>query len=41
MSSVRYLLDEHIDSLYRTQLLKQEPALIIWHKDDTFRVSLP
>lgn len=30
MSSIRYLLDEHVDPLYRTELLKHEPSMTIW-----------
>ncbi len=30
MSIIRYLLDEHVDPLYRTELLKREPTMTIW-----------
>lgn len=30
MSAIRYLLDEHVDALYRTELLKREPTMTIW-----------
>jgi hypothetical protein len=30
MSRIRYLLDEHVNPLYRTELLKREPTLTIW-----------
>ncbi|MCB0194661.1 MAG: DUF5615 family PIN-like protein [Anaerolineae bacterium] len=30
MNAVRYLLDEHVDPLYRTELLKREPSMTIW-----------
>jgi len=30
MSSIRYLLDENVDPLFRHELLKREPALVIW-----------
>ncbi len=27
---VRYLLDEHVDPLYKTQILRQQPDLTVW-----------
>lgn len=30
MNQIRYLLDENVNSLFRTELLKREPALVIW-----------
>ncbi len=30
MNDIQYLLDENVDPLYRTELLKREPALVIW-----------
>ena len=30
MSSVRYLLDEHVDPRLRTQLIRQVPGLVVW-----------
>lgn len=30
MSEIRYLLDENVNPLYRTELLKHEPTLVIW-----------
>ena len=30
MNAIRYLLDEHVDPLYRTELLKREPSMTIW-----------
>lgn len=30
MSNIRYLLDENVHSLFRTELLKREPTLVIW-----------
>lgn len=30
MSRIHYLLDENVDSLYHTQLLRQEPTLMVW-----------
>jgi hypothetical protein len=28
--NLQYLLDEHVDALYRTQLLRRLPSLIVW-----------
>lgn len=36
--SVRYLLDENIDPLYRRELLRREPAMTVWRVGD---VSVP
>lgn len=30
MNNIRYLLDENVSSLFRTELLKREPTLVIW-----------
>ncbi len=30
MNSIRYLLDENVDPIYRSALLKREPTMIIW-----------
>lgn len=30
MTIIRYLLDEHVDPLYRTELLNREPSMTIW-----------
>lgn len=30
MNTIRYLLDENVDPIYRTQLLRREPALVVW-----------
>lgn len=30
MSDIRYLLDENVNPLFRTELLKREPTLVIW-----------
>jgi hypothetical protein len=30
MSEIRYLLDENLDPLFRTELLRREPALVVW-----------
>lgn len=30
MSLVRYLLDEHVDPVLRTQLLRHEPEMTVW-----------
>ncbi|MBP8253032.1 MAG: DUF5615 family PIN-like protein [Herpetosiphon sp.] len=27
---IQYLLDEHVDPIYRTELLKREPTMTIW-----------
>jgi len=34
MSEIRYLLDEHIDPLFRRELLKREPTLEVWKIGD-------
>ncbi len=34
MSAVRYLLDENVDPLFRTELLKHEPDLVVWRVGD-------
>jgi len=31
MSNIRYLLDENVDPLFRRELLKREPTLVIWN----------
>jgi len=30
VSFIRYLLDEHVDSTLRAQLLRHEPDLVVW-----------
>ena len=30
MNTIRYLLDEHVNPLYRTELLKLEPSMTVW-----------
>ena len=30
MSVIRYLLDENVDPVYRTELLRREPGLTVW-----------
>jgi hypothetical protein len=30
VSVIRYLLDENVDPIYRSELLRREPAMIIW-----------
>lgn len=30
MSDIRYLLDENVNPLFRTELLKREPELVMW-----------
>jgi hypothetical protein len=34
MSLIRYLLDEHVDALYRIQLLRREQNLTVWRIGD-------
>jgi len=34
MSNIRYLLDEHVDPLFRSGLLKREPMLVVWRIGD-------
>ena len=34
MSEIRYLLDENTDPLFRAELLKREPRLVVWRVDD-------
>lgn len=34
MSYIRYLLDEHVDPLFRRELLKREPEVIVWRIGD-------
>jgi hypothetical protein len=34
MSNIRYLLDENVDPLYRRELLRREPEMIIWRVGD-------
>jgi hypothetical protein len=38
MSAVRFLLDENVAPLYRRELLRRDPALIVWKVGD---VSAP
>ena len=30
---IRYLLDENVDPLYRTELLARDPSLVVWRVD--------
>jgi len=30
MSIIRYLFDENVDPLYRSELLKHEPTMVVW-----------
>jgi hypothetical protein len=30
MSNIRYLLDENITPVFRTQLLKSDPRIVVW-----------
>lgn len=34
MNDIRYLLDENVDPVIRTELLKQEPKLVVWKVGD-------
>jgi hypothetical protein len=34
MSEIRYLLDENTNPLFRAELLKREPGLIVWRVND-------
>jgi hypothetical protein len=34
MSAIRFLLDENIDPLYRQELLRRAPAMIVWRVGD-------
>ena len=34
MSNMRYLLDEHVDPLFRSELLKRAPTLVVWKIGD-------
>ena len=34
MSLIRYLLDENVDPLFRTELLRQEPRMVVWRIGD-------
>jgi len=34
MSQIRYLLDENVTSVYRTELVKIETMLIVWKVGD-------
>ncbi|RLC12736.1 MAG: hypothetical protein DRI57_17375 [Deltaproteobacteria bacterium] len=34
MNDIRYLLDENVDSVFRTALLNQEPAMVVWKISD-------
>jgi hypothetical protein len=32
--ALRFLLDEHVPSLYRTELIRREPGLVVWRLGD-------
>jgi hypothetical protein len=32
--TIRYLMDENVDPIYKTQLLRREPELIVWAVGD-------
>lgn len=34
MSDIRYLLDENVNPLFRAELLKREPNLVVWKVGD-------
>ena len=34
MNDIRYLLDENVDPLFRTELLRREPSLVVWRVGD-------
>jgi len=34
MKTIRYLLDENVDPLFRTQLLRHAPEMIVWRIGD-------
>jgi hypothetical protein len=34
MTTIRYLLDENVDPLFRTELLRHEPEMIVWRIGD-------
>ena len=34
MNDIRYLLDENVDPLFRTELLRREPELVVWRVGD-------
>jgi hypothetical protein len=34
MSAMRLLLDENVDPLYRQELLRREPTLVVWRVGD-------
>ncbi len=34
MSDIRYLLDENVNPLFRAELLKREPKLVVWKVGD-------
>jgi hypothetical protein len=34
MSLIRYLLDENVDPLFRTELLRQEAEMVVWRIGD-------
>jgi hypothetical protein len=34
MNEIRYLLDENVDPLFRAELLRREPELVVWRVGD-------
>ena len=39
MTTLRYLLDENVDPLFRTQLLRREPDMVVWRIGDPITPS--
>lgn len=40
MSQIRYLLDENVTSVYRTELVKIETMLIVWKVGDCDKADI-
>jgi hypothetical protein len=36
MKNISYLLDENVDPLFRTELLKREPEIVVWKVGDPY-----
>ena len=34
MRTIRYLLDENVDPIFRTELLRREPEMVVWRIGD-------
>jgi hypothetical protein len=41
MSDIRFLLDENVDVLYHTQLLKREPTMVVYTTMVVWRLGMP